>query len=84
MSPMRKVKEVRALPGFQLEVVFDTGETRYFDVTPYLGKGIFKALADEAYFRQVQVKFDGVAWPQEQDLSPDTLYLLGRPERLAA
>lgn len=81
---MRKVIEVKPLPGFQLQVVFDNKEVRYFDMTPYLGKGIFKALADEEYLGRVTVKFDGVAWPDGQDLSPDTLYILGRPHRIAA
>lgn len=81
---MRKVIEVRALPGFQLQVVFGTKEVRYFDVTPYLSKGIFKALANEEYFSQVTVKFDGVAWPDGQDLSPDTLYIQGRTDNMAA
>jgi hypothetical protein len=30
---------------------------------------------DEAYFRQVQVVGGTVAWPHEQDICPDTLYL---------
>jgi len=81
---MRKVIEVYPLPQYKLQVVFDTMEVRYFDVTPYLGKGIFKALANEDYFNQVAVKFDGVAWPNEQDLSPDTLYLLGKLDGIAA
>jgi len=81
---MRKVIEVYPLPGYQLQVVFDTKEVRYFDVRPYLGKGIFKALANEDYFKRVAVKFDGVAWPDEQDLSPDKLYIVGRPDRIAA
>lgn len=74
---MRKVSTVRPLVGYTLEVVFDNGELRIFDVTPYLDKGIFKALADESYFKRVAVKFDGVAWPGQQDFSPDTLYLKG-------
>ncbi len=81
---MKKVKEVRPLSGFQLEVVFDNGETRYFDVTPYMEKGIFSALRHEGYFRQVAVKFDGVGWPDDQDLSPDTLYIKGRRQAQVA
>lgn len=81
---MRKVIAAKALPGYQLYVEFDSGEVRYFDVTPYLSKGVFRALMQEDYFNRVTVKFDGVAWPDEQDLSPDTLYLLGKPEKMAA
>ncbi len=80
MNDTRKVTEVHPCPGFRLKLVFDNYETRYFDVTPYLDKGIFKELRDEQYFRTVAVRYDGVAWPNEQDLSPDTLYMLGRPQ----
>jgi len=80
MTTMRKVIDVLPCPSFRLKVTFDNSETRYFDVTPYLDKGIFKELRNEDYFRRVAVRFDGVAWPNHQDLSPDTLYLLGRSE----
>lgn len=78
MNEARKVTEVHPCAGFRLKLVFDNKETRYFDVTPYLDKGIFKELRNENYFRKVAVRFDGVAWPNDQDLSPDTLYLLGQ------
>jgi len=81
---MRKVKEVRPLSGFQLEGTFDNSEMRYFDVTPYLDKGIFSALRNEDHFKRVTVKFDGVAWPDGQDFSADTLYLKGRSQAQAA
>ena len=79
MMNTRKVTGVQPCPGFRLKLEFDNAETRYFDVTPYLDKGIFKELKNEDYFHQVTVRFDGVAWPNHQDLSPDTLYLLGTP-----
>ena len=50
-----------------------------FDVTPFLEKGIFSELKDESYFKQVRVAFGSVEWPNEQDFSKDTLYLLGNP-----
>ena len=39
---MIKVTGVTPLDGYQLELSFNTGETRVFDVTPYLDKGIFE------------------------------------------
>jgi hypothetical protein len=38
-------------------------------------RGIFHALQSVDYFAQIKPFFGGVQWPQEQDFSPDTLYL---------
>jgi Protein of unknown function (DUF2442) len=73
MSP--KVIQVQPQANYQLHLKFDSGETRCFDVTPYLTKGIFTELQSSEYFQQVKPFFGGVQWPNEQDFSPDTLYL---------
>ena len=73
MSP--KVSKVEALPNYCLRLSFENGEVRVFDVTPYLSKGIFRALQAVDYFNQVKPFFGGVQWPKEQDFSADTLYL---------
>ena len=49
-------------------------------MTPYLEKGIFIELKDEGYFKQARVSFGSVEWPNEQDFSKDTLYLLGQSD----
>jgi uncharacterized protein DUF2442 len=48
-----------------------------FDVTPYLNLGVFRELKDADYFKQVTLAFGTVQWPNEQDISPDTLYIEG-------
>ena len=77
MTP--KITHVEARPGHNLRLVFENGEARLFDVTPYLDKGVFRELRDEAYFRRVRPVWGGVEWPHEQDLSADTLYCAGTP-----
>ena len=72
---MRKVVEVRANHDFSLDLKFDDGSVRRFDVTPYLECGIFKELKDKNYFERVRVAYGTVQWPNEQDISPETLYL---------
>lgn len=76
MNP--SVIDVKPLPNHQLGVTFENEERRIFDVTPFLDKGIFTELKDESYFKSVRVAFGSVEWPNEQDFSKDTLYLLGR------
>ena len=69
------VREVSALEGFRLQLDFENGERRIFDVTPILGKGVFARLRDRALFRAARVVAGSIEWPDEIDLSYDTLYL---------
>jgi len=63
---------------YKLKICFKNDEEKLFDVKPYLNKGIFSELKDQAYFKQVRVAFGAVEWPNGQDFSKDTLYLLGK------
>jgi hypothetical protein len=76
---MIRITAVKALDDYQLELSFDNGETRLFDVRPYLDRGIFKELKDVSYFRMVRVAFGSIAWPHEQDFGPDSLYVESKP-----
>ena len=67
-------KEVKTLPDFKLLLVFENGERRLFDVSPYLDHGIFRALRDPAVFNSAHVSFDTVAWSNGADLCPEVLY----------
>jgi hypothetical protein len=62
-------------PRHRLLPEFDNGETRLFDLTPYLDQGVFRALRDSPDFAQARVVDGSVEWPGEIDLSYDTLYL---------
>ena len=73
-----RIKTVQAMPGYRLDLVFTSGEIGSYDCRPLLNFGVFAELQDEAYFRSVQVVNGTVAWPHEQDICPDTLYLDSR------
>jgi len=73
------VKSVRALDDYELEVSFESGESRRFDVKPYLDRGIFVRLRDLALFQAARVVAGSVEWPGGLDLSYDTLYVGGQP-----
>jgi hypothetical protein len=72
---MRKVIEAKANDDFTLDLTFDDGSVRRFDMKPYLDYPVFQRLKDVNYFRKIRVEFDTVQWPDEQDISPETLYL---------
>lgn len=77
MNP--RAKSVRALDDYELEVSFENGESRRFDLKPYLGRGIFVRLRDPAVFQAAHVVAGSVEWPGGLDLSYDTVYLGGQP-----
>ena len=73
------VKHVRPLEDYQMEVVFENGEHRIFDLRPYLDRGVFVPLRNRTAFRAARVVAGSVEWPGEIDLSYDTLYLESQP-----
>lgn len=75
MNP--KVLDVRPTDDYQLIVTFVNGERKKMDVSPYLERGVFRELKKIHYFKRVCVSSGSVVWPNEQDLSYDTLYLRG-------
>jgi hypothetical protein len=72
MNP--RVVSVSARNDYTLELTFANGETGIFDCSHLLGFGVFRELGDKNYFRRVRVEGGTVAWPNDQDICPDTLY----------
>ncbi len=73
MNP--QVTRVTPQSGHCLLLEFTNGENRLFDLTPWLDKGVFRALRDSPEFAQARLVDGSVEWPGEIDLSYDTLYL---------
>ncbi len=73
MNP--RVKSVKPLCDYQLLLEFTNDEVGIYDCKPLLDCGVFKELQDVNYFKQVSIVGDTVAWINEQDICPDTLYL---------
>ena len=82
MNP--KVKSVKALPDYHLDLRFTNGERRIFDATPYLSIGVFKQLREVSHFQSVRVVAGSIEWAGEIDLSYDTLYLESEARSLKA
>jgi hypothetical protein len=68
------VQSATALPDYQVELLFDNGEKRLFDMTPYLNFGVFAELEDQELFKTVRVVFDSIEWANGADLCPEALY----------
>ncbi len=68
------VKSVKPLDNYWLFLTFEDEEQRYFDMKPLLNTGVFRALKDPEIFRTVKVAFDSIAWNDDIDIAPETLY----------
>ena len=68
------VKSVQPLPEYCLELVFDNGDTKIFDMKPYLDIGMFRELMNENVFKTVRVSFDTIEWQNGIDFDPEVLY----------
>ncbi len=73
MNP--RIKDVKPNKNYSLDITFDNGENRTFDVKPYLNIGIFKELKDISLFNSVKPYLGSIKWTNGQDLCPDTLYM---------
>ena len=63
------VKSVRPQENYCLLLTFQNGETRIFDLKPYLDKAIFVRLKNMALFKTARVVSGSVEWQGEIDLS---------------
>ena len=72
MSP--KAIDVKPLKNYMLEIVFDNGEKKIFDVKPYLKFKQFKELENEKQFKKVKIAGLSIEWENGADICPDELY----------
>ena len=73
------VIKVVASPDYYIVAEFETGDVRRFDMRPYLDFPAYATLKEPGMFLRAHVANGTVAWSDEIDLSPDTLYLRGLP-----
>ena len=76
-----KILSIEPMENSCLKLTFETGETKLFDVSPYISGSWFGALRDKSYFKSVRVLPDGngIEWPYGQDIAPHELYNCGVP-----
>ena len=78
---MKRVINAKAEDDFSLLLEFNDGSVKRFDAKPYLDYEVFKPLKDLNYFKRIKIAFGTVQWTDEQDISPETLYLEGEDIR---
>ncbi len=70
-----RVVSVVPQDDYRLLLTFTNGEQGTYDCSDLLDFGVFKELKDTRYFKMVKPWQGTIAWPNGQDLCPDTLYL---------
>jgi hypothetical protein len=73
MNP--RVKCVKVLKDYILELEFTNGEKGHFSMKPYLDYPVFEPLKDYSLFEKARATMGFVSWNEDIDMSPDTLYL---------
>jgi hypothetical protein len=74
---VKKVIAAKANDDFTLDLKFNGGSIKCFDVKPYLDYQVFKELKNLNRFKKIRIAFGALQWENEQDISPETLYLEG-------
>ena len=69
-----RVKSVVATEDYRLTLTFMNGEVGEYACSHLLEFGVFREFKDINYFLRAAVVDGTVAWPNEQDICPDTLY----------
>jgi len=68
------VVTVKPQPDFQLDLTFENGELRRFDMRPLLAIKPWNRIASLNLFERARVDYGTVVWPGEIDIAPETLY----------
>ena len=69
--------KVFPMENYKLDIIFDNGEEKVFDVTPYIKGSWYGELSDPGYFKCVKTNGYSIEWANGQDLCPDELYFNG-------
>ena len=74
MEALLDVISVKTRDDYTLELVFENGERRIFDMNPFFDKRPFDKLFNSPLFFKASVQYGTVVWPGNIDIAPETLW----------
>jgi hypothetical protein len=75
METLLDVISVKTCDDYTMELVFENGEKRIFDMKPFLEKKPFTKLLNSPLFFKAAVQYGTVVWPGNIDIAPETLWV---------
>lgn len=79
METLFDVISVKTFDDYTLELVFENGEKRLFDMKPFLNKKPYAKLSNSPLFSKASIQYGTVVWPGNIDIAPDTLWAQSAP-----
>lgn len=83
---LHSVVQVKPTPDFKVYVYFSDGKIKLYDISPLLGKGVFKQISDvNVFIEKCTVINETLAWDiggdfdetKCLDIDPETIYSSG-------
>jgi len=74
-----KLISAKPTSDFQLELMYENGELREFDMRPFLTSKPWNKVSNLVVFMQVKVFYNTIVWPGGIDIAPETLFLDSKP-----
>ncbi len=69
------IRKAKVLKDYLINIVFDNGEEKIFDIQPYLQYPIFQPLKEKEQLYSFSIVDETIEWECGADLSPDTFYI---------
>lgn len=78
---MLRVKSVKHIKDYKLEIVFSDGKAKVVDFQNWINEGgfYFLPMKDLEFFKKVEIDESNysICWPNGADVSPDAMYEIG-------
>ena len=70
-----KILKVKALEGYQIELEYETGEIKIYDMTELLSTcKAYHNLKDKEKFKKLKIFGLSIQWEDGEDIAPELLY----------
>ena len=73
---MIKAVDVKALEGYRIWIKFEDGSEGELDLSHHVGRGVFKAWEERAFFEAVSLSpYQVIVWGEDLELCANALYM---------